>query len=71
MDEARNLVRNILKLSTQKDIDYVLFNIFQLGENGEIDFANFCPYFVEHVGNLGISQFLANHPPGKKQINRD
>ena len=32
---------------------------------------NFCPYFVEHVGNLGISDFLSNHPPGKKTINRD
>lgn len=60
-----------MRLNSQKDIDYVLFNIFQLGDNGEIDFLSFCSYFIEHVANLGISDFLSNHPPGKKTINRD
>lgn len=61
-----------MKLSTNKDIDYVLFNIFRIGDTGgEIDFTNFCPYFVEHVGNLGISSFLMSCGPGKKYIDRD
>lgn len=32
---------------------------------------SFCSYFIEHVANLSISDFLSNHPPGKKTINRD
>lgn len=59
-------------MSTNKDIDYVLFNIFRIGDTGgEIDFANFCPYFIEHVSNLGISSFLMSCPPGKRLIDRD
>ena len=70
-EEARNLVRTILKLSTDRDINYVLFNVFKLVEEGEIDFDTFCPSFIQHVCNLGISFFLINYMPGKGFVERD
>lgn len=72
IQEATNLIRSVLKLNTQKDIDFVLFNIFQIGNlGGEIDFLEFCPYFIEYVSSLGISSFLMSYPPGKRTIDRD
>lgn len=61
-----------MRLNSEKDIDYVLFNIFRIGDTGgEIDFTEFCPYFIEYVCNLGISSFLMSYPHGKRTINVD
>lgn len=65
------MIRDILKLSSQKDIDYILFTIFSLGDRGYISFTDFCPYFVEHVGNLGLSLLLSKNPGMRKRLNRD
>lgn len=65
------MIRSILKLSSQKDIDYVIFTIFAIGDRGYISFLDFCPYFVEHVGNLGLSLLLSKNPGMRKLLNRD
>ena len=71
IEEARNLIRSILKLNTPKDIDYVLFNIFHIAENGEIDFINFATYFIQHVAEMTLNAFLQSHAPGKKTLSLD
>ena len=46
LDEIKTLIADILKLKTRKDINYILFNLFDLGNMQEIGFEIFCPYFV-------------------------
>lgn len=65
------LIRDILKLSSQKDIDYILFTLFKIGNRGYIDFNDFCPYFVEHVGNNGLSLLVSRTPGMRRVLNRD
>lgn len=71
ISEIIALVREILKLSSQKDIDYILFDLFNLGNRGYINFTEFCPYFVEHVGNLGLSLLVSRNPSARRLLNRD
>ena len=69
--EAKALITDILKLNSKKDIDYILFTIFNLGERGQVTFIDFCNYFVEHVGELGLSQLVAKNPTMKRVLTRD
>ena len=69
--EAKALITDILKLNSKKDIDYILFTLFNLGERGTVTFVDFCNYFVEHVGELGLSLLVVKNPTMRRVINRD
>lgn len=49
----------------------MLFTIFDLGSGGEITFSEFCPFFVEHVGELGLSYLISLTPSMRRVLNRD
>lgn len=60
-----------MKLTSKKDIDYILFEKFNLGVNGSVTYADFYIYFIEHVGNLGLSQLVSRNPGMRRVLNRD
>lgn len=59
-----------MKNASKQDIEFVMIHIYHLDPRGTLTFEVFAPFFITHIGELGLSKFARQHS-NQRSLNRD
>jgi Ca2+-binding EF-hand superfamily protein len=68
--ELENILRDLMKDASKEDIDFVMMHTYHLNPKLTLSFEVFAPFFIIHLGKLGLSRFGRQHP-NQRCLNRD
>ena len=72
-EELELLVREVLHETTQKELEYIFWNMFRYDPNNDknIEFEEFAPFILIHAGEIALQRFHFQQVLGKKTLNNE
>jgi hypothetical protein len=69
-NELEAVLVSLMKNASKEDIEFVMIHIYHLDPRGTLTFEIFAPFFITHIGELGVSKFAKQHS-SQRNLNRD
>lgn len=71
-DDLRRFVIEVLNENTQRELDYVFWNIFRVDPNSDrkTEFHEFAPFILNHAGEIALQRFHREQTRGKNNLNQ-
>jgi len=72
-EDLRRFVIEVLNENTQRELDYIFWNIFRVDPNSDrkTEFHEFAPFILNHAGEIALQRFHREQTRGKNNLSQN